>query len=76
VGYVRGLDPEVISYGEYDDDDDDDDEDQSVRPEKLLNHEYRDELSLDNWVYDGSLTDDIPNHGDIELPIKDLYAFC
>jgi hypothetical protein len=67
VDYIRNIDSDVISYN-------DDDEDQNVQPGDVLNGEYKDELSLDNWVYDGHSIDDIPDYGDVALPLKDMYA--
>lgn len=67
VDYVQNLNPGVIPY-------DDENEDQNLQPGDILNYEYKDELSLDNWVYDKLLPDDIQNHGGVELPLKDLYV--
>jgi len=39
-----------------------------------LKHEYKDELALDDWVYDGHSIDDTPDYRDIEPPLKDMYA--
>ena len=64
--YLRSLDPHVIPYN-------DDNEDQNVRPGDVLNHEYKDELSLDYSVYDGHSADHIPNHGDVGPLMKDMY---
>ncbi|KAH9995914.1 hypothetical protein BJV74DRAFT_883811 [Russula compacta] len=63
--YVRTLDPKVIPYN-------DENEDQNVQPGDILNYEYKDELSLDNWVYDGHSTDDIPSHREVEAPLRDM----
>ena len=69
--YVRTLHPRVIPYN-------DSDEDPNVRLEDILKHEYKDELILDDWVYDGHSIDDTPNYGDVEPPLKEVYAlhFC
>jgi hypothetical protein len=67
VDYLRSLDPQVIPYNE-------DNEDQNVRPGDILNHEYKDELSLDYSAYDGHSTYHIPNHGDVDPPMKDMYG--
>jgi hypothetical protein len=37
---MRGLDPQIIPYN-------DDNEDQNIQPGDVLNHGYKDELSLD-----------------------------
>ena len=73
VDYIRNLYPYVSLY---DDDDDDHDEDQSVQPEPehILNYEHKDELSPDDRVYCEQFTDAIPNDGNVEPPLKDLYA--
>ncbi len=65
--YVRTLDPPVIPYN-------DSDEEQNVRLEDILKHECKDELALADWIYDGRSIDDTPNHGDVEPPLKDMYA--
>ena len=39
-----------------------------------MKHEYKDEVALDDWVYDGNSIDDTPNYGDVEPPLKDMYA--
>jgi hypothetical protein len=67
VDYVRNLYPEVRPY-------DDDDEGQIVQPGDILNYEHKDELSLDDQVYCEQFADTIPNDGDAEPPLKDLYA--
>jgi hypothetical protein len=67
VDYVRSLNPQIIPYN-------DDNEDQNVRPGDVLNHEYKDELPLDYSMYDGHSTDYIPSCGDVDLPMKDMYA--
>jgi hypothetical protein len=65
VDYVRSLNPPVIPY-------DDANEDQNVKLEDVLKYEYMDELSLDNWVYDGQSIDDTPNYRNVEPPLKDM----
>ena len=67
MDYARNLDSQVIPY-------DDDNEDQNVQPGDLLSHEYKDELSLDYSVYDGHSSDHIPNCGDVDPLVKDMYA--
>ncbi|KAI9464112.1 hypothetical protein BJY52DRAFT_1221492 [Lactarius psammicola] len=67
LDYVRNLDLPVISYN-------DTNEDQDVRLEDILKHEYKDELALDEWVYDGHSIDDTPDHRDIEPPLKDILG--
>jgi hypothetical protein len=56
----------VISYN-------DSNEDQNVRLGDILKHGYKDELAIDDWVYDGHSTEDAPNYGDVEPPLKDMY---
>jgi hypothetical protein len=68
LDYVRSLDPQVIPYN-------DEDEDQNVKPGNVLNHEYKDELSLDYSVYDGHSIDYIPNCRDVGSPVNNMYAF-
>jgi hypothetical protein len=68
VDYIRGLYSYVAPYN------DDDDEDQSVQPEAILNYEHKDELCLDDGVYCEQFSDAIPNDGEVEPPLKDLYA--
>ena len=65
--YVRNLDPPVIPY-------DDTNEDQDVKLDDILKYEYKDELDLADWVYDGHSIDDAPDHGDVEAPLKDMCA--
>jgi hypothetical protein len=65
VDYVRRFDPKVISYN-------DDDEDKSVQPGDVLKREYKDELSLDDWVYDGHSINDLPEHRDVAPPLKNM----
>ena len=67
VNYVHGLSSSVIEYN-------DNAEDPNVRPEDVLKHEYTDELSLDHWVYDGHSIDDIPNYGNVQSPLRDMYV--
>ena len=67
VNYIRSLDSQIIPYN-------DDNEDQTVQPEDILNHGYRDELSLDYSVYDGRPTHYLPNCHDVGSPVKDMYA--
>jgi hypothetical protein len=67
VDYVRSLDPQIIPYN-------DGNEDQMVQPGDVLNHGYKDELSLDYSLYDGHSTDDIPNCRDVDPLMKDMYA--
>jgi hypothetical protein len=65
VDYVRRFDPEVIPYN-------DDNEDKSVQPGDVLKGEYKDELSLDDWVYDGHSIDDLPEHRDVGPPLENM----
>jgi hypothetical protein len=67
VDYVLSLDLQVIPYN-------DEDEDQNVKPGDILNHGYKDELSLDYSVYNGHSIDYIPNCRDIDSPASDMYA--
>jgi hypothetical protein len=69
VDYVQNLSPAVIPY-------DDASEDQNVKPEDILKYEYTDELALDDWVYDGHSTEDIPSYHDVKPPLKDMCALC
>jgi hypothetical protein len=62
VDYVRSLDPQVIPYN-------DKDEDQNVKPEDVLNHEYKGELSLD---YSGHSIDYVPNCRDADSAVNDM----
>jgi hypothetical protein len=66
--YIRDLHPYIRLY--------DDDRDQSVQPEPetILHYECKNEPSLDDQVYCEHFTDSIPNIGDVEPPLKDLYA--
>ena len=61
--YIRSLDSQIIPYN-------DDNEDQTIQPEDILNHGYRDELSLDHSAYDGPLTHYLPNCHDVGSPVK------
>ncbi|KAF8497394.1 hypothetical protein F5888DRAFT_1906711 [Russula emetica] len=69
VNYIRCLDSQIIPYN-------DDNEDQTVQPEDILNHEYRDKLSLDYSVYDGRpmATHYLPNCRDVGSPVKDILG--
>ena len=67
MDYVRGLDSQIIPYN-------DDTEDQNIRPGDVLNHGYKDELSLDYSTYEGHPTEYTPGCGDVDLPLKDMYA--
>jgi hypothetical protein len=55
---------------------DEDSEDQNIQPKDVLNYELKDEVSLDDWVYDEQFADAILNYGDVEPSLKDLYALC
>ena len=63
--YFRSINPPVIPYN-------DANEDQNVKLEDVLKYEYMDELSLDNWVYDGHSIDATPSYRDVESPLKDM----
>jgi hypothetical protein len=65
VDYVRSLNPPVIPYN-------DANEDQNIKLEDVLRYEYKDDLSLDDWVYDGHSIDDISNYRDVDPPLKDM----
>jgi hypothetical protein len=65
VDYVRSLGPQIIPY-------DDDNEDQNIQPEDVLNHEYKDELSLDYSVYDGRSIEYIPSCRDVDPLVNDM----
>ncbi|KAH9034702.1 hypothetical protein EDB85DRAFT_2288949 [Lactarius pseudohatsudake] len=65
--YVRNLDPRVIPY-------DDANEDKDVKLEEILKYEHKDELALDDWVYEGHSIDDTPNYSDVEPPLKDILG--
>jgi hypothetical protein len=69
VDYVRKLSSPIIPYN-------DDNEDRNVQPTDVLNHGYKDELSLDYSVYDGHSTDHIqvPNCGDVDPLMNDMYV--
>lgn len=67
VDYVRSLDPQVVPYN-------DDNDDKNIQPGDVLNHGYKDELSLDYSVYDGHSIDYIPNCRDVDSPVNDMYA--
>ena len=66
VDYIRNLDPQIIPYN--------DDEDRCVQPGDILNHEYKDELSLDYSVYDGYSTDYIPNGRNVDSLERNMYV--
>jgi hypothetical protein len=68
MGNVRSLDPEVIPY-------DDVNEDQGIKPEDILKYKYTDEVSLEDWVYDGHSIEDIPSYSDVKSPLKDMCGF-
>ena len=63
--YVRNLDPQVIPYAANEED---------VKLDEILKYGYKDELALAEWVYDGHSIDETPNYGDVEPPLKDMYA--
>ena len=69
MDYVRGLDPPVIPY-------DDVNEDQNINPKDILKFDYTDELTLGDSVYDEHSTEDIPSYGDVEPPLRDMWALC
>jgi hypothetical protein len=68
MDYVLSLKPVVIPY-------DDVKEDQNIKLQDILKYEYTGELSLEDWVYDGHSTEDIPSYSDIKPPLKDMCAF-
>ena len=39
-----------------------------------MKYEFKDELALDDWVYDGHSIDDTPKCRDVEQPLKDMCA--
>lgn len=65
--YVRSFEPHAVPYN-------DEDEDQKVKPEDVLNHGYKDELSLNYSVYDGRSIDNILNCCDVNSPVNNMYA--
>jgi hypothetical protein len=65
--YVRTLDPPVIQSTESN-------EDQNVGQGGVLKYKPKDDLLLDDWVYDGHSVDDTPNYRDVEPPLKAMYA--
>ena len=67
MDYVRSLVPQIIPYN-------DEDEDQNIQPGDVLNHGYKDDLSLDYSVYEEHSTGYIPNYCDVGPPMKDMYA--
>ena len=67
MDYVRGFDNQVIPYK-------DDNEGQDVEPGSVLNFGYKNELSVDDGVYDEHSVYDIPGHRDIYPPLKDMYV--
>jgi len=66
--YFRGLSHQVIPYN-------DDNEDQDVELGRILNYECKDELSVDDGMYDGHSIYDIPCHRDVEPPWTDMWVF-
>lgn len=69
VDYVRGLGYQTISHN-------DDDEDQDIQPREILNYSYKDELSIEDGVYDKHSNGDIPDYRDVEPPLKDMYVLA
>jgi hypothetical protein len=67
VDYVRSLSDRIIPYN-------DDNEDQNVQPGDILNHGYKDELSLDYSMYDGHSIDYLANCREVDPLVKDMYA--
>jgi hypothetical protein len=67
VDYIRSLDPQIIPYN-------DDNEDQNVQPKDVLNHEYKDKISLEYSVYDVDPTNSITKCREVDPPMKDMYA--
>lgn len=65
MDYVRSLNPPVIPYK-------DANEDQTIKVEDVLRYESMDDLSLDDWMYEGHSIDDIPTRRDVEPPLKDM----
>ncbi|KAI0249342.1 hypothetical protein BJV78DRAFT_1155917 [Lactifluus subvellereus] len=67
--YVWSLNPSpaFIPYN-------DANEDPNVKPEDILKHEHSEEVALEDWVYDGHSTDDIPKYGDVESPLRDILG--
>jgi hypothetical protein len=43
-----------------------------MEPKDLLTYECKDEVALDEWVYDGHSIDDTPNYHDILMPMKSM----
>jgi hypothetical protein len=66
--YVRTLDPPVIQSADIN-------EDQNVGQGEVLKYEPKDNLLLDDRVYNGHSVDDTPNYRDVEPPLKEMYAF-
>lgn len=69
MDHVRGLGHQVIPYK-------DDNEDQDVEPGSILNYGYKNELSVDDGMYDGHSVNDIPGHRDVYPPLKDMYVLA
>ena len=68
MDYVRNFIPLPLSP-------DDADEDQLMEPKDLLTYECKDEVALDEWVYDGHSIDDTPNYPDILSPLKNMCVY-
>ena len=68
VDDIRSLKSPIIPY-------DDDNEDQNVELGDILNHGYKDEQSLDYSVYDRRSTECSSKCGDVNPPMKNMYAF-
>jgi hypothetical protein len=69
VDYIRNLSPQIIPYNE-------DNEDENVQPGDVLNYEHKDQLSFDCLAYAERSIDHIPNCGNVDPPMKDMYAVC
>ena len=69
MDYIRNLGPQIIPYNE-------DNEDQNVQPGDVLNYKHKDQLSFDCSAYAERSTDHIQICGDVDPPLKDMYAVC
>ena len=63
LNYLCRLDSQIVPYN-------DDNEDQTVQPKDVLNHEYRNDLSVDYSVYDGHPTQYLLNRRNFGSPMR------
>ncbi|KAI0056627.1 hypothetical protein BV25DRAFT_1864510 [Artomyces pyxidatus] len=64
--YMKNLVPKIIPFNES--------EEEDIRAEDVLKYDYKDNLTIDDWVYDRDTIHRVPDNTDIDLPLKNIMG--